>query len=145
MCEPVHLLATEVPAITQALHTLTPVNSRELARRARVADENRARDIVVLDVRGQTPIFDYFIIATGSSRRQLHAISDEIDRLLAAEYGQKRLGIEGYVGSRWILLDYGDIVVHLFDPEAQLLCAGRSVVRGQTGAFEPAAPLRAIS
>lgn len=86
---------------------------------ARVADLNRGRDIVILDLRELTPVFDYFILVTGSSRRQLHAISEEIDRVLEKEYGDKRLGIEGYAESRWILLDFGDVVVHLFDEETR--------------------------
>lgn len=108
---------------------------------ARVADENRGRDIVILDLRELTPIFDYFVIATGSSRRQLHAISDEIDRVLDREMRHGRLSVEGYEGSRWIVLDYGDVVVHLFDDEArdyyaleQLWSAAKRVP------FEPAAP-----
>lgn len=86
---------------------------------ARVADENRGRDIVVLDTRELTSLFDYFVLATGSSRRQLHAMSEEIDRVLEDELGDHRMGLEGYVESRWILLDYGDVVVHLFDDEAR--------------------------
>jgi ribosome-associated protein len=86
---------------------------------ARVAEDNRGRDIVILDMRELTTIFDYFVIATGVSRRQLHAISEEIDRVLEHDLGDKRLGIEGYEASRWILLDYGDIVVHLFDAETR--------------------------
>ena len=82
---------------------------------ARTAADNRGRDIAILDLREVTPLFDYFVIATGSSRRQLHAISEEIDRVLEREMSDKRLGIEGYNESRWILLDYGDVVVHLFD------------------------------
>ena len=86
---------------------------------ARTAEDNRGRDIVVLDLRELTPIFDYFVIATGASRRQLHAISEEIDHTLEDGWGDKRLGIEGYEESRWILLDYGDVVVHLFDAETR--------------------------
>jgi ribosome-associated protein len=86
---------------------------------ARAAEANRGRDIVILDMREVTPIFDYFVVATGSSRRQLHAMSEEIDQVLEREMGDRRLGIEGYVESRWILLDYGDVVVHLFEPEAR--------------------------
>jgi ribosome-associated protein len=82
---------------------------------ARVADENRGRDIVVLELGELTSLFDFFVVVTGSSRRQLHAISEEIDRVLEKELGDRRLGIEGYQDSRWILLDYGDIIVHLFD------------------------------
>ena len=86
---------------------------------ARTADNNRGRDIVILDLRELTAVFDYFILVTGTSRRQLHAISEEIDQTLEQEYGDHRLGIEGYAHSHWILLDFGDIVVHLFDEETR--------------------------
>ena len=71
----------------------------------------------MLDMREITPVFDYFVIVTGNSRRQLHAISEEIDHCLEEELGDKRMGIEGYSESRWILLDYGTVVMHLFDDE----------------------------
>ncbi len=86
---------------------------------ARTAAENRGRDIAVLDLRDLTAIFDYFVIATGTSRRQLHAISEEVDRVLQDDLGDERLGIEGYAESRWIVLDYGSVVVHLFDDETR--------------------------
>ncbi len=86
---------------------------------AQTADDNRGRDIVILDMRGMTTFFDYFVICSGTSRRQLHAISEEIDRALEQGLGDHRLGIEGYDESRWILLDYGDIVVHMFEPETR--------------------------
>jgi ribosome-associated protein len=86
---------------------------------ARTADDNRGRDIVVLDLREVTTMFDYFVIASGTSRRQLHAISEEIDHALEEGMGDRRMGIEGYNESRWILLDYGDVVIHLFDPETR--------------------------
>jgi ribosome-associated protein len=82
---------------------------------ARTAADNNGKDIVVLDLREQTPIFDYFVIATGTSRRQLHAIADDIDNVLEKELGDHRLGIEGYQESHWVILDYGDVVIHLFD------------------------------
>jgi ribosome-associated protein len=86
---------------------------------ARTADENRGRDVVILDLREVTPVFDYFVVVTGASRRQLHAMADEIDRTLGREMRDRRLGREGYEDSRWILLDYGDLVVHLFDDETR--------------------------
>ena len=86
---------------------------------ARTADENRGQDIVVLDMRSITPVFDYFVVVTGNSRRQLHAISEEIDHCLEDEMGDKRMGIEGYSESRWILLDYGSVVIHIFDKETR--------------------------
>lgn len=86
---------------------------------ARTAVDNRGTDLVVLDMREQTPIFDYFVIATGTSRRQLHAMSEEIDHTLEDDLKDKRMAIEGYDESRWIVLDYGTVVIHLFDEETR--------------------------
>lgn len=86
---------------------------------ARTAEDNRAQNVVVLDMRAITPVFDYFVVASGNSRRQLHAISEEIDHRLEDDLGDKRMGIEGYNESRWILLDYGNVVIHLFDEETR--------------------------
>jgi ribosome-associated protein len=80
--------------------------------------ENKARDVVVLDLTEVTPLYDYFVIATGSSRRQIHNLAEEIDRAMAAD-GEKRLGIEGYEAAKWVVQDYGDIVVHVFDRETR--------------------------
>lgn len=84
---------------------------------ARTALDNRGQDVVILDMRQLTPIFDFFVVASGASRRQLHAMSEEIDHALEQGLGDRRMGIEGYEQSRWILLDYGNLVVHLFEPE----------------------------
>ena len=81
------------------------------------AEDNGGRDLLVLDMRDHTSLFDYFVIATGSSRRQLHAMSEEIDDKLEDDLHDKRMSIEGYDASRWIVLDYGTVVVHLFDDE----------------------------
>ena len=81
---------------------------------ANIAAENRGRDVLVIDLRKLTTFVDYFVIASGTSRRQIHSMADEIDRAMS-EAGDKRIGIEGYGESHWVLLDYGDIVVHLFD------------------------------
>ena len=97
-----------------------PERSLELAlAAARTASENHGEDIVVLDVREQTSLFDYLVIASGGSRRQLHAMSEEIDHTLEDDLNDKRMSIEGYRESRWIVLDYGSIVIHLFDTEAR--------------------------
>ena len=94
--------------------------ARELAvAAAQVAAENRGQDVTVLDLRDVTPICDFFVVATGTSRRQLHAMSEEIDHKLEDDLGDIRMGREGYDESRWILLDYGDVVVHLFDEETR--------------------------
>jgi ribosome-associated protein len=86
---------------------------------ARVADETRGTDVRVLDLRGLTQVFDYFVVATGASRRQLHAMADEIEQVMKKEMHDTRRGIEGYEDGRWIVLDYGDVVVHLFDAESR--------------------------
>ena len=86
---------------------------------AQTAEDNRGTDVVVLDTRDLTSMFDYFVLANGTSRRQLHAMSEEIDHALEDRMGDRRLGIEGYQESRWILLDYGDVVIHLFEPETR--------------------------
>lgn len=85
---------------------------------ARVAADHKARDIVVLDMRGITPLYDFFVLATGNSRRQIHTISEEIDDVLR-ENGDRRLSIEGYEASKWVVQDYGDVVVHVFSPETR--------------------------
>ena len=85
---------------------------------ARVAEENKGRDILVLDMRGLTPLYDFFVLATGTSRRQIHSIVEEIDAALRAE-GDLRQGIEGYDSSKWVVQDYGDVVVHVFDSDAR--------------------------
>ncbi|MEX2112258.1 MAG: ribosome silencing factor [Pirellulales bacterium] len=106
---------------TSAAH-LSRNENRSLERAlaaARVADLNRGRDIQILDLRELTPVFDYFVVVTGASRRQLHAISEEIDDVMQRDFHDQRLGIEGYAESRWILLDYGDVVIHMFDDETR--------------------------
>jgi ribosome-associated protein len=105
---------------TQQLDRAAGEHGRRLALAAvRTAAENRGQNLMLLDLRKLTPVFDYFVIATGTSRRQLHAMSEEIDRVLEQELGERRLGIEGYTESRWIVLDYGSVVIHLFDEEAR--------------------------
>jgi ribosome-associated protein len=85
---------------------------------ARIADDNRARDILLLDLRQATPLLDFFVIATATSRRQSHAIASEIDAEMK-KLGEHKLGLEGSEEGRWILIDYGDFVVHVFSAEGR--------------------------
>jgi ribosome-associated protein len=85
---------------------------------ARVGEDNKAKDILVLDMRGITPLFDFFVLLTGASRRQNHTIAEEIDAALH-RLGERRRTIQGYQVGRWIVQDYGDIMVHVFDSEAR--------------------------
>ena len=100
---------------------VNPERSLELARAAaRVAAENNGEDVIVLDMSQQSAMFDYFVIATGTSRRQLHAMSEEIDERLERELNDKRTNIDGYDESRWIVLDYGTVIIHLFDEDTRM-------------------------
>ena len=85
---------------------------------AQTAAVNGGTDILVLDMSQHTAIFDYFVIATGTSRRQLHAISEDVDRVLENELNDKRMAIDGY-DDKWIVLDYGTVVIHLFDEDTR--------------------------
>ena len=112
---------TALSTLTPPFTRLTPKLSSALHRAclaARVAADNKAREILVLDMRPCTPLFDYFVIATGTSRRQIHTLAEEIDSALEAE-GDTRMGIEGYEASKWVVQDYGDVVIHVFDPDTR--------------------------
>lgn len=84
----------------------------------KAAAENRGQDITVLDLTGVTSLFDFFILITGGSRRQLSAIADEIERGLKS-IGEKKLSVSGLEEGRWVVMDYGSIVIHLFDDETR--------------------------
>ncbi len=85
---------------------------------ARIAEDNRAKDVLVLDVRKATPMLDYFVIATAASRRQAAAVAFDVDAEMK-KLGEHKLGMEGVEEGRWILIDYGDFVVHVFSEEGR--------------------------
>src|ERR1700722_17797058 len=85
---------------------------------ARIADDNRAKEILLLDLRQATPLLDFFMIASANSRRQANAIASEIDQEMK-KLGEAKLGMEGTEEGRWILVDYGDFVVHIFSEDAR--------------------------
>jgi ribosome-associated protein len=98
------------------------LDSNTLARHiVDVVEEKQATDIVLLDIREQTSIADYFVIATVDNERQAKAIEDELLVNLRIEQNIRPLGIEGVEnrGGGWALLDYGDVIVHLFTEEAR--------------------------
>lgn len=83
---------------------------------ARIAEGDNAEDIVVLDLRGISPVADYFVIATGSSGRQMRTVADEMAAHGKA-MGQPAWHKAGHETGDWIVLDFVDVVVHLFDTE----------------------------
>jgi len=91
--------------------------AREFAMAAaRVADSRHCTDIVVLDLTGMSPATDYFVIATGTSDRQMRTVADEISEA-GRNQGFRRFGRAGYDQARWVLLDFVTVVVHIFDSE----------------------------
>lgn len=83
---------------------------------AAAAGDKKARDVVILDMIGLSPVTDYFVICSGNSTTQVKAIADNVEDKLAA-LGIRPLRKEGYRAARWILLDYGACVVHVFTEE----------------------------
>ena len=86
---------------------------------AELAAERKALEVVQLDLRGIVGYADYFVICTGRTDRQTRAIHDAIHQGMKSEYGLLPRSIEGMPEARWILLDYLDVVVHVFTPETR--------------------------
>lgn len=98
---------------------VTEIDTREKAlEMARAALEKKAERLIVLDVREITTIADYFIICSGNTSRQVNAIADEVDYVLS-KGGVYPHHVEGVPECRWVLMDYGDVVVHVFDTETR--------------------------
>ena len=85
-------------------------------------DDDKAEDIVAIDLRGKSTIADYMVIATGRNSRQLAAMASHLDQKLT-KAGVKRISVEGAAQGDWVLLDGGDVVVHLFRPEVRTFYA----------------------
>ena len=82
-------------------------------------EEKKAEDIKIIDIREVSTIADYFLIASGNNKSQIQTICDEVEeRLVRAGYDKKQS--EGYDTANWILMDYGDIIVHIFDKQNRL-------------------------
>jgi len=84
----------------------------------RVAGEKKATDSILLDLRELSTITDYFLICSGQSQRQVKTIADAIDEVLS-QSGVHPVGREGYEEGRWVLLDYDEFIVHIFQPEVR--------------------------
>jgi len=81
-----------------------------------IALDKKAEEAIILDVRSISNVADYFLICTGTSEPHLKAIADEITRRLRDE-GIRPLHRDGYPASRWVVMDYGDVLIHVFHPE----------------------------
>lgn len=92
-------------------------DTAELAKTAvSIASDKKAFDVLLLDIRDVSVIADYFVICSGNNNRQLQAIADAIDEELGKQ-GATLLHREGTADAGWVLLDFGDIVIHIFGPQ----------------------------
>jgi ribosome-associated protein len=82
---------------------------------AEIISDKKGVDIILLDTGKVSTIADYFVIATAESERQAKAIVDEIEKKMK-QHRKLPLGVDGEMNSGWVLLDYGDVIVHIFDP-----------------------------
>jgi ribosome-associated protein len=91
----------------------------ELQLAIQSADEKKAVNMIALDLREIASFTEFFVIASGTNTRQVQAIADEINEQLKKQLRRRPVRIEGYSSAEWVLLDYGDFVVHLFDKDAR--------------------------
>lgn len=96
---------------------MTDAGARLLERILEVLDENKAEDVVTIDLAEKSPLADYMVVASGRSQRQVQALADYVGRAVK-ELGSS-LRMEGQTQGDWILVDAGDVVVHLFRPEVR--------------------------
>jgi ribosome-associated protein len=77
-------------------------------------EEKKGEDILLLDLIGVCSFTDYFVVCTGTSERLIKALSDEVQKVVKEKHNLKDLGTEGDASSGWVLIDYGDVILHLF-------------------------------
>ena len=96
------------------------MEAKELAKKIFDAlEDKKGEDIKIINISEVTVLADYFIIASGTNRNQVQAMADNVEEVLAKE-GAEPKQIEGYQSGNWILLDYQDVIVHIFDQENRL-------------------------
>jgi ribosome-associated protein len=114
------VIATSKPESTESKEAVKhPTAARQFAiDAARLASQSRCKDVVVLDVSGISPITDYFVIATGTSARQMTSVCEDIEEL-GEPRSFKALHQSGLEATTWAVQDFVDVVVHIFTPEAR--------------------------
>lgn len=110
---------TNTRATSTATRSRTPKLPRPVAAAVRVAQDKKAVNVVVLDLRKAGGFTDYFVICTGNNARQIHAIADAVEDTLKKDLGERPSLAEGVEKSEWILLDYFNFVVHVFSPDCR--------------------------
>lgn len=109
---------SETPAATAGSETEVQQLDERVLTALHAGSEKKAIDAVVLDLRDIASFTDYFVIFSGANERQVQAISDEVYETLK-KAGEPAARVEGYKTAEWILLDYGDFVVHVFEQKAR--------------------------
>jgi ribosome-associated protein len=107
------------PAVATAPKTPFSDLDPEVQVAVHCAAEKKATDMVVLDLRQIASFAEYFIIASGANQRQVQAVADEIEEQLKKQLATRPVRIEGYSSAEWVLMDYGDFIVHIFNKEAR--------------------------
>jgi ribosome-associated protein len=100
-------------------HVETESDLEKLLIAVRGAAARKAIEMVALDIRKIASFADFFLICSGTSSRQIQAIVDEVRERLRAERGSRPLHVEGYEAGEWVLMDYGDLIVHVFKDESR--------------------------
>ena len=109
------LTQKEVWTIVQ--YTSAPHSSEQLKETVSVSlDDDKAQDVIVIDLKGKTSIADYMIVASGTSQRQVVTMAEHLREKLKS-LGIKSVSVEGLSQGDWVLIDGGDVIVHLFRPE----------------------------
>jgi ribosome-associated protein len=94
------------------------LTASDLAQKIKtILEDKKAQNIDVIDVSDKTILADYFVIATGTSTTHVKALADEVEYMIKENENRQVDHVEGFESSRWILLDYGDVVVHIFHSE----------------------------
>ncbi len=100
------------------VHPEQPTSEELLARILSSLDDDKAEDVVSIDLRGKSEMADYMVIASGRSSRQVASMSEKLTDRLKQEFG-RQCKVEGKAAGDWVLIDAGDVIVHVFRPEVR--------------------------
>ena len=107
--------------ILQGELIMSNVSGKELALEVcKALADKRGKDVVVLDVRGKTDLCDYFVVGSGSNAPQIKAMGERVEELIEKNLGIVPTRTEGVRDGRWAVIDYGDVIVHIFNDETRL-------------------------
>ena len=99
---------------------MSDVSSKDLAVEiARIADDKKADDVIVISVGDVLSITEYFVLASANNRRLVGTVADEVTAQIRERYGRSPMRTEGLAEQQWVLVDYGDVVVHVFAEETR--------------------------